>query len=240
MQSVPGRAVWRRLRRALALPFIFALFLPACREQTPIAGPIQPIAIAMKFSPGDTFTYTSWTLDQFDYPIPDSTHQERWRVMATGQTYRGLAGVVTILDSIGTGRYDTLHYAFSPAGDILQFGFVSALLGRVEGRFLTPQWDTIAAFSLGTNSFWPITGGDSTSDEKLFGSITGETEFFSVSVNGVTTVYPAYRVELTKSDIDIIFWATDSPTSFPGFREEPIAIPNGHLRVLASINSAQH
>jgi len=200
--------------------------------------PGPPVHLVFKFSPGDTFRYADYVLDQYGFPIVDSTRQETWRVVGTDQIYRGFSGVVVVADSVGAGEYDTLRFAVSAQGDVFQYGFAADLLRRLEGLSLAPQWDTLAAFSLGFNNSWVLTGGDTTADEKTIGVITGEVDYFSVAVNGVPTAYAAYRVELTRSDLDFNFWVSDAPTSFVSFREDVVLSPFGHLRLLTSLNTA--
>ena len=200
--------------------------------------PGPPVRLGLKFTPGDTFRYTDYVLDQYGFPIADSTQQETWRVVGTNQIYRGFSGVVVIADSIGAGEYDTLRFAVTAQGDLFQYGFIADLLGRIEGLSLAPQWDSLAAFSLGFNNSWVLTGGDTTADEKTVGVITGEVDYFSVAVNGVPTAYATYRVELTRSDVEHDFWVSDAPTSFASFREDVVLSPFAHLRLLTSLNSA--
>ncbi len=242
MVGIAGRAArhpFDGVTRILALLFISVAAGAGCREQSVSPGTTQPISLSMNFSLGDAYTYQVWALDEFGYPIPDSTNQESWRVVGTNGSLRGFSGVVSIRDSVNPLEIDTLYYAFSPRGDIYQYGLVSYLLKKFEGRILAPQWDSLAAFSLGIDNYWVLTGGDSSSDEKIYGVVTGETDYFTVTVNRVQTVFSAYRVQLTKSDMNVSIWVTDSPSAFATFQEEPTTGTVGLLRILVSLTTAR-
>jgi hypothetical protein len=110
--------------------------------------------------------------------------------------------------------FDTVAIALTPGGDLYRQGFL-ATIARI--RKLPPipdSWDRIAAFSGGSGQSFFVGYMDSSRTEKVFGSITGNADMFSVKVKGQQVVFPAYRVDIGGPHIQYSFWVADQPASF--------------------------
>jgi hypothetical protein len=234
----------RFLRRGtrVALVLFLALAFTACRREIPVTPPQQNSPPPLRFSPGDYFVYDNWLLN-FGSRIPNSRFKNTWTILDTGRTLRGRTRVTIILDSTFAtsgqfARRDSLLLSFDSAGDVYQFGFLSGLIAARETLTIAPQWDRIAAFSAAAGTSWTLARLDSTNGvptpQTVFGEIQTAREYVGFSVNGVQQVILAYRVTITKPDLDYTFWLTDAPAAFARALDESDVLRNATLRELVS------
>ena len=214
-------------RAAVSAALFCFLFLPlACREGAEPAGSGTPVSLQLKFTPGDTFLYDAWLIDEYGYQLPSTRTRALWRVMDVHNTIGGFSWVATILDSASILRdsmavLDTVSLAVGQDGDVYRYGFL-ARMARIRNKPQGPhRWDRIAALSLGSGTSWLVGYLDAGGKEPVYGRISGAPELFSVRVNGVQTVYSAIRVDLGGSTFNYSYWLSDAPTSFLRFRIEP-------------------
>jgi hypothetical protein len=107
---------------------------------------------------------------------------------------------------------DTLRFRFLDNGDIEQFGYLSSLaLGR-DSVILAPQWDRIAALSLGTAGNWTLGPISADSTDLVAGTVTEHQNYVTLRINGVPRIVPATTVALTAS----LFYAEVSVSQNPG------------------------
>lgn len=214
-------------RAAVSAALFCFLSLPlACREGAEPAGSGTPVSLQLKFTPGDTFLYDAWVIDEYGYQLPSTRTRALWRVMNVHTAFSGFSWVATILDSASILRdsaavLDTVSLAVGQDGDVYRYGFL-ARMARIRN---TPPasrvWDRIAALSIGSGTSWLVGYLDAAGKEPVYGRIAGAPEMFSVRVNGVQTVYSGIRVDLSGPTFNYSYWLSDAPTSFLRFRLEP-------------------
>lgn len=238
-----ARAV-RSLRggACVALVLFLSLGVISCRREIPVTPPQQNTPPPLRFSPGDYFLYDNWLLS-FGSRIPNSRFKSSWTVLDTGRTLRGRTRVAIVLDSTFTtdgqfARRDSVLLSFDSAGDVFQFGFLSGLIAARETLTIAPQWDRIAAFSAAAGTSWTLARLDSTNGvptpQTVFGEIHTTREYVGFSVNGGQQVILAYRVTITKPDLDYTFWLTDAPAAFARVLDDSDVLRNATLRELVS------
>lgn len=218
------------------LLLILSIVAAGCRDGENLTAPIQPLPYTLNLPVGVQFAYSTWTLDQSYPQLPPVKRTSRWQILSTQQEYRGMGGVTVIADSTGSGK-DTLYVAASPAGDIYIFGYLARLQRRRLGYNLVPRWDLVAAFSGGTSGSWTVGPADSLAQDMVYGSFAGASDYFSTSVDGVTEVFPTYRVDLTGSSLLCSLWFSNSPNAIVRLLDEPAFEVIGQLQELATVKS---
>lgn len=216
------------MRRAAISAALFCLLsLPlACREGAEPAGSGTPVTLQLKFTPGDTFLYDAWVIDEYGYQLPSTRASAFWRIMNVNNTISGFSSVTTILDSASILRdsaavLDTVSLALGQNGDVYRYGFL-ARMAQIRKKPQPPRlWDRIAALSIGSGTSWLVGYLDAGEKEPVYGRVSGAPELFSVRVNGVQTVYSGIRVDLGGPTFNYSYWLSDAPTSFLRFRLEP-------------------
>jgi hypothetical protein len=214
-------------RAAVSAALFCFLSLPlACREGAEPAGSGTPVSLQLKFTPGDTFLYDAWVIDEYGYQLPSTRTRALWRVMNVHSAISGFSWVTTILDSASILRdsvavLDTVSLAVGQDGDVYRYGFL-ARMARIRNKPPPSRvWDRIAALSIGSGTSWLVGYLDAGGKEPVYGRISGAPEMFSVRVNGVQTVYSGIRVDLGGPTFNYSYWLSDAPTSFLRLRLEP-------------------
>jgi hypothetical protein len=206
--------------------FCLLSLLPACREGAGPAGSGAPVTLQLKFTPGDTFLYDVWVIDEYGYLLHSTRSRALWRVMNVNYAINGFSSVITILDSASILRdsaavLDTVSLAVGQNGDVYRYGFL-ARMARIKKK---PQplrlWDRIGAFSIEAGTSWLVGYLDQEEKEPVFGRVSGVPELFAARVNGVQTVYSGIRVDLSGPTFNYSYWLSDVPTSFLRFCLEP-------------------
>jgi hypothetical protein len=201
--------------------FIFgALLIAGCRDtQGPDTGSSgEPFNF--RLARGTTFTLTRWQLDGYGYRIMNSDVQRYWTVVDDSVWAKGWNGVTVVLDSVAGVPGDTLLFCCTASGDIYQYGFLSGVTERLLGRTIPSHWDLLASFSRGMQSSWTVGTGDSLGTQTVTGQTTGSDMLFEIRVNGVSTMFPAYRVEILTDEIACTYWISEAPSAFTYLREE--------------------
>ena len=238
-----GHPLWVNL--GWAFLFVGMACVAGCRSTDQVTPPSVPSPLHLSFRPGDYFAYATWDLDEFNDAIDRTRSKTSWTVADTGRLVRGFSGVTVVIDSVfrknarnvdSLARVDSLFLRVTPGGDVLQYGFLATLLKKRENVALPPQWDRIAAFSLQSGSSWVIGQGDSAATTVVYGSIATDQEYVGITVNGAQRVLLAYRVNITKPDMEFIFWITDLPFGFLRLMDESTEVANGTLQDLTTAN----
>ena len=197
-----------------ALLFLMLVASPGCRRDSAAVDNTQAIPFRPSFSTGDRHRYDLYDLDLYGSYLP-STKRSLWRrVAGIHEEAVGATGVTVFVDSSGTdsARVDTVYMQFRENGDVWQYGFAAAPLGRFSGG---PRWDLVAAFSAGARSFWRVGWLDSAGTLPVFGEIEDQVDYFAVNVDGTSLLIPAYRVNYTSSDFEGSLWLAEAPASLP-------------------------
>jgi len=208
--------------------------ITGCRESTPVTEPGRTTPIILQMTEGDTYLYDHWALDEYGYQVKASKQPELWRVDQTGIMVEGATGVTVIIDSMDTQHIDTLLLRSTMDGDIYQYGFIARLVKQMSGKTLVPQWDLIVRSGRMSDAIWPVGVADPAFIDTVYGRMTAAPVYFAAQVNGEPSAFPAYRVELSGTSVQFVFWVTDSPSCFPGFWEESTSLGNGFEAYLAS------
>lgn len=217
------RALLSRLREEVrwgAFLIWGILLIAGCRDtQGPGTGSTgEPFNF--RLARGTTFTLTRWQLDRYGYRIMNSSMQRYWTVVDDSVWARGRSGVTVVLDSVAEMPVDTLFLRCTASGDIYQYGFLSGVTERLLGRTIPPHWDLVASFSQGMQSSWTVGTGDSLGTQTVTGQTSGSEMLFQVRVNGVSMMFPAYRVEILTDEIVCTYWISEAPSAFAYLREE--------------------
>lgn len=224
------------LRRGGALLFLLALAASSCREaDTAGAGPGSP-AVDVRLSVGTRFVFNAWQLDLFGQRIPGSVEERRWLVAATGISAHGFDDVTIVLDSTDT-TVDTLFFRIPVAGDVHRFGFLADVFSRRGEPDIPARWDRLTAFSAGLTGEWVMGTIDSAGAGRATARSTGDEVVFTVTVEGVPSVLPGYRVTYTAGNVDGSMWV--GVNGFFQFRDERFLAPrdiNGDLLELTRID----
>ena len=244
-----GRTSLRRLIwwvPGVVLPFLFLLTVGSCREDRPPVGSSSSIPFRWKPAVGDYAVYDNWQLDSYGFKISNSRFRSSRTVADTAARRFGYFPVLVFVDSLfGTMaaggdtlvRTDTLLFYASPDGEIFQYGFLASLLRAHMGLTLTPQWDRMSAFSLGSPSSWTVGYADSARRTVVSGMISGQRDFLGVMLNGMQTAVPAYRIDMSTADFDASLWLSDSPSSMLRLVYEPVGSGNGSLVELTTLRT---
>lgn len=231
---------WRRIRRdpstakvlAVVLLLVFSTLPGGCRNGETVTTPSQPVPFVLNFPVGARFTYSAWTLDERYPQSPSGKGSTSWTVLQTQEQYQGMSNVTVIADSAGAGT-DTLYLATSSSGDLYFYGYLARLARRRTGTEIPPRWDLVAAFSTGTSGSWTVGPVDSLGEDIVRGSNVGASDYYSASVDGVTEVFPTYRVDLTGSTLLCSLWFSSSPSTIVRLLDEPDYPVTGSLQELA-------
>jgi hypothetical protein len=161
-----------------------------------------------------------WSLDIFGDRITSTERARSWNVVANGVTAYEFDDVTLVVDSTEGEAIDTLYFRFLDSGDIYQYGFLSGVVERTEGKIIPSQWDLIVALSLGRVGNWTAGVADSAGNDMVRGEMEGEELLFEIMINGMLTAVPAYRADLTSSKLISSIWVTGSPSAFVRLRYE--------------------
>jgi hypothetical protein len=168
----------------------------------------------VRLETGTHYRYTVWSIDRLGDRILSSERVRTWTVQAENVSVHGFDDVTLVIDSTEGEPSDTLYFRFLASDDIYQHGFVSRWIARSEGRAISPQWDLLAAFSLGQVGTWTVGVADSAGSTTVRGETRGEELLFEVFVNGTLTAVPSYRVDLETNILLASIWISDSPSAF--------------------------
>ncbi len=206
--------------RGSAFLVFWCLAAPGCREQNGGTGPSVIPLVRPALSPGMSFVYEHWELDRYGIRIPNSNVRRVWRVIADSAQAMGYADVTVVVDSMVGRAVDTLLFRFLPSGDIYQYGFLATIIERWGDRVIPPRWDQIAAFSRGLSGGWTVGWVDSAARVTARGQTAGQQLLFEVPVDGVRTLFPGFRVEISAEDVECSYWISDAPSAFLRIRED--------------------
>ncbi len=215
------------------LLFLCALMLSACRQDSPIVTQGDTIRFQLSMGVGDRYRYDRWTLDQFGYPLPNGKTEEAWTVTQAGASVFGETGVTVLTDSGATTLPLTVYMRMTPAGELYQYGFLDMVLRQMGAGKATPSWDLLLPSNPGSGAGWVVGVDDSATTDTVYGSFTVVPEYFSARLNGVSVVFPAYRVDLRSQRIQYSYWVTDAPTCIAAFMEQSTGYGNGYEAFLS-------
>lgn len=232
----------QRAYRAFILSSIpLLLSFIGCRDTQ---GPDEFLpARTLQFTPGDRFIYDGWVTDRYGAPLTSLKSQHVWDVLSTSSQHAGFNDVVVIRDSIsftstGFTQIDTVFLRASTDGEIFRYGFLAELLARRQQLQMPKSWDRIAWFgALG----WAVGSLDSAGQLPLTAQFGQQKDYFEVSLNGISTVFAADRVEMSGETLDYFLWLCDTPSCFPRWEEAPDPfnnIMNGSLLILREASIA--
>ena len=232
------------MRRAAVRAALFCLLaLPlACREGAEPSGSGTPVPLQLHFSPGMSFLYDAWAVNEYGYRLPSTRSRALWRVIGVHAGTGDFSSVTTILDSTSILRdsthvLDTLLLAMGQNGDVYRYGLL-AQMARMRKQTGVPElWDRIAALSLESGTSWLVGYLDAQGKEPVYGRVSGAPELFSVQVNGEHTVFEGIRVDLSGPSFAYSYWLSGAPTAFLRFRFEPDVDTTGAEFNLLEIHS---
>jgi hypothetical protein len=235
-----ARRTRQSLERTQVLCFVllavFAGAMQGCRNGEPATAPEQPLPFALSLPAGAQFAYNTWTLDQRYPQLPAVKSTTTWRVLSTQETYEGMSGVTIIAESSYTG-VDTLYLASTPAGNLYIYGFLARITMQRLGSTIPSRWDLVASFSAGMGGSWTVGPADSLGQDIVHGNIAGASDYYSASVDGVTEVFPTYRIDLTGSSLFYSLWLSSTPNAIVRLLEEPGYETDGTLYELVMIKT---
>ncbi len=205
---------------ALVLLLVLPVLLVSCREDTPVTPAGGGVQLHLGMSTGDTYRFDRWLMDQYVYVVPNSKMAERWAVVQTGVAAFAESTVTVIDDSLGNGTSATLYLLVAPTGELYEYGFLDRVVRQMGIGKAPLHWDLLAPSELLTGQSWMVGVADSASQDTVYGSFTSVPEYFSLQLNGVPSVIPAYRIDLTGQRVQYSFWITDAPTCITAFQEQ--------------------
>lgn len=203
-------------RRALTTGalVIFSVVFPDCRNNDASTTPSRAIGFSFSFVAGDRFRYDLYDIDRYGFVVASSKRPVWWRVAQTGASLHGAPAVTVIVDSGLAASPDTVLLRMDAAGDLYRYGFLSEIRMLQGHPGLSETWDRVGAFSLGPATPWRVATIDGVLP--IDAEIRSEQEYFTVLVNGQSTIFPAYRVDFTGATIDATCWFAERPPSIPG------------------------
>jgi hypothetical protein len=235
-----ARRTWRNLDAhkgiCLVLLVLFSGLSKGCRDGETTTNPAPSIPFALNLPVGTQFAFNTWTLDERYPQLPSAKSTTYWRVLSTQGKYLGMSGVTMIADSAGL-RVDTLFFASTSAGNLYIYGFLAHITKQRSGYDIPSRWDLVASFSGGTMGSWIVGPADSLGLDVVYGNIAGASDYYSVSVDGVTEVFPTYRVDLTGHTLYYSLWLSNTPNAIVRMLEEPDYDVSGELRELVAIKT---
>jgi hypothetical protein len=199
------------LRRFLPAILLFSLMAISCRENVSSFGPSTALRYRPSFRTGDVFRYSLYDISPSGYVIQSSRRRSLWTVVATSAHRNGREGVMVIADSTADTRTDTVFCRFEPGGDAYLYGFLSTIAALRSDTTLPRTWDRVAAFTLGPLVQWRVGSMDSSGGSPVYGEIRDGLEYVSTTVDGVSIVFPAYRVDFTGDGVDATIWFAENP-----------------------------
>jgi hypothetical protein len=234
-------AVSRRVGAYLTLLFFSLLFL-SCREATAPVSPFSSIPFSLSCSEGDRFVFDGWMISEYGYLIPQSKAIYIWNVRGVGLNFEGRANSILFVVSVGSvggasAVLDSVYLSIDPNGDVYQYGFLSNFAAIVGDHVQPKRWDRIAAFSLGPEMRWEVGTWDSAGAERMYGEIKSRQDLFSVTVNGVQTVFPGYRVNIESASLGVSYSFSSAPSAVLRIEEAPFLFATGSYKELREISA---
>ena len=217
------------------MQWIVLVSLAGCRESAPLVGPGPGVQLSMHMSAGDRFVFSKTYLDQYGYPIAGSEVDERWLVEATAIDVLGDTGVTVIEDSLGLTRVDTLYFRFTGNGEVYEWGFLSRTVADIGGGLIPRRWDLLARSQVAAGPSWAVGADDSAGVDTVYAGYASQPDYFSGSINGVSTVFTADRIDLTSQIIVCTLWLTDSPSCVAGISASSALAANGFASYITSM-----
>jgi hypothetical protein len=223
-----------------AILVLFLLTLPACRESSvDTSAPVPPATPVLRFSPGDSLTFDTWSLNDFGDRILSTQASLLWRVVDTGRVTAGQQNVTVIIAQAAPGSPpilpDTLLFRFGANGDVFQYGFLFRSVLRREQRTIPRAWDRIGAFSLAAGNVWTVGAQDSAGTDLVQGRIIDDQSYFSAAINGVQTLFRGYSAGLAGTNYEFGCTVAGSPPAMVVEREESGPSSTGTLQILNSL-----
>lgn len=220
-----------------ALHLFCALLVVSCRqpEATNDTGPLPVFHLA--FRPGEVFLSDGWRTASYGFVIDSTLTRHTQVIVTTNAQAGGASDAIVIADSavtVKTGQTvkDTAYLRLTAAGNVLQYGLLSGLVKKREGRDIPKRWDLM--YEAGSSA-WTVGSVDAAGTDRVTATMHGTPEYFQVALNTNPTLVPAYRISMSGSKLDFYIWISDSPTCFPRVQEEsePLAgILYGERRLL--------
>jgi hypothetical protein len=217
---------WRtivRVRPFATRMVVLLLLLPlwGCRDISSLEGTTSERMV--QFHTGDRFLYNVWPTDAWGFVLDSLSSHHTWDVLTTAGQLAGYSDVVVLRDSIfflriGSTELDTLFLRAESNGTVMEYGFLARLVAQREGRVIPPSWDTLVDFR---SPAWSVGALDSTGTNLVGAAFGNQPDYFSVTIDGVSTVFPADRAEMSGNAFDAFLWVSDSPPCFPRWEVEP-------------------
>jgi hypothetical protein len=238
--SLQRRAVNMHLSltvRTSALLCIFLFLALSCRNtEDSQPGSTSP-TIRFIFTPGDQYLVDGWRLNQAGVRIDSTQVRHVQQVVSTQGMIGGMNDVIVVDDSVtilrsGKVQRDTLWYSLTPDGGLAQYGFLAEIIKTREGREIPMRWDKLFTPEA---TGWTVGTVDLVGREQVSATLSSTPYYFQIVSGGQSIVFPAYRVEMSGSTLDMNLWVADSPTCIPRFEEYPepyIGILQGSLLIL--------
>lgn len=208
--------------RAIALCLCAtAITLSGCRGTT---GPDVPsAATSLAFAAGDRLVFDGWTTNVWGYTLDSSKTRRTWDILTATATAGAYHDAIMIREEIlhlntSTTIVDTFLLRATAEGYVLRYGFLAELVKQREGRVIPERWDTLAIVNARS---WTVGTLDSAGQMNVNASVPAQEDYFSVEVNGVSSIFPARRVEMESELLEYAFWFSTTPPCFPRFEEAP-------------------
>jgi len=226
----------------VALAVSLCILLLSCRQDDGGISATSSSFVRPHFTLGTRFVYTYSRLSLFGVPIPSTRTISAWRITDTAAVVGGIGGSIVVVDSLVDPRTsrilkDTLYFRVTPEGDFYQYGFISRAAKNLYGQRVAPQWDLLAAFSLGMGGAWLVGSLDAAGNNQVTGTFQSGEDYFTVRVDQQQIIYRAFGVQLNSNDFEFVFWIADAPSSLPYLRQESSPDSSGYLRELTTIQS---
>jgi hypothetical protein len=192
-----------------------AVGVPSCRDlsTTPVTSAGAP---AVRYIAGDSLTFERYAIGSFGYEIANTRRTVLWAVISVSDVFAGAGGVTTIVQTVQGDTLapppDTLRFRFLDNGDIERYGYLSSLALRRDSTVLAPQWDRIAALSLGMGGRWTLGAVGADSTDVVEGNVTDYQDYFTLTVNGESRIVPSTTIALSAT----VFYAEVSISQNPG------------------------
>lgn len=234
-----------RVSQGICLPVIFLLMLvptSGCRDNSADASEsFGAGSLRVSLTLGDSLAFDSWLINAYGYAVPSTYARTIWRVSAVTDTFAGRQGVTTVIIANAPGTLptlqDTLHFIFTSGGEIIEYGFLSRIAKRREGKTLPAAWDRIAMFSLPANETWTVGVMDSLGQDQVEARVLGDWTYFSFKLNGVETVFRGYTISMYGASFRGEISVSSTPSAFLRFWEESTPAVNGTLSSLTAITT---
>ena len=165
------------------------------------------------------FDFNNWVLDYYGNYIPSTLFRTSWLVVDTSAVWAGYSHVTVVVESTysspGNSLADTRarYFRTSSIGDVYEWGFISHLLAERDTVVVSSMWDKIFSPATTAGVTWLVESNDSASVGNVYASIQPSQELVSTVVNGVSIGIPAFRVDLTGTNLDLRLWFSTSPSA---------------------------